>query len=91
MISRIRQTFVFHADKVINILYNHCVIEGERAQSWNLKPRGWKKLKTQFYFHGLPTVLSNPDKLFTLPENAGLVFLCERRYWERSYFKAGVK
>lgn len=28
MISRIRQTFVFHADKVINILYNHCVIEG---------------------------------------------------------------
>lgn len=40
MISRIRQTFVFHADKVINILYNHCVIEGERAQSCNLKPRG---------------------------------------------------
>ena len=38
MISRIRQTFVFHADKVINILYNHCVIEGEHAHTWNLKP-----------------------------------------------------
>ena len=79
MISRIRQTFVFHADKVINILYNHCVIEGERAHLKSQAPR-LKKLKTQFYFHGLPTVLSNPDKLFTLPENAGLVFLCERRY-----------